>query len=180
MLMEYVGEPVGIPKDQKVWSWRPRHGDKHDSRVRRGAPVHSSRLTLRSVLAGRPDAAPRSAVRPRAARPASWSGPAGQQPARYSRNPRRCASEPNRCGTGGERVALYSCAAGLRVRTGKLEQAQLRLRSADAAPRRPWQATGSTFATMTWLNKSLSSELGRCADRSNQISSLEGALIASK
>ena len=42
------------------------------------------------------------------------------------------------------------------------------------------RASGSTFATMTSLNKSLSSELGRCADRSNQISSFDGALIESK
>ena len=43
MLTEYVGEPVGIPKDQKAGSWRPRHGDKHGSRARGGAPLHSSR-----------------------------------------------------------------------------------------------------------------------------------------
>jgi len=33
VLTEYVGEPVGIPKNQKEWPWRLRHGDNYGSRT---------------------------------------------------------------------------------------------------------------------------------------------------
>src|SRR5262249_34205763 len=46
VLTEYVGELVGVPEDQKEWSWRLRHGDKYGSRARGGGSVHSSRLTF--------------------------------------------------------------------------------------------------------------------------------------
>ena len=53
VLTEYVGELVSIPKDQKEWSWRLRHGDKYGSRVRGGASVHSSRSNLEISVPGR-------------------------------------------------------------------------------------------------------------------------------
>ena len=62
MLTEYVGEPVGIPKDQKEWPRRLRHRDKYGNRVRAGASVCGRWVTISSSSVRRqnpgPDATP--------------------------------------------------------------------------------------------------------------------------